>query len=524
MVKKVLCFLLFFQSTVCLPAQHLFERVIGGPGSDVAVAIFNGGTKYYLAGTTTSGGAGSYDACLIQTDTFGNVLSATSAGNFGEDVVISAAMTKQRDIIMAGYTNSFGTEHPLIMKFDQYGAFVWGKVLNVSGWAQGLTVDSSGSFFVTGYASLTNLDVFLAKYDSSGTLQWAMSCGDSLLNEGRAVLLSKDGGVLVSGTTHVHAGGPSDSFVFKTDSLGNLLWSYSYSVSGFYNWDLGYALTELGNDIVIGGLSYTGAFNPNPNSPDALVVILDSLGTVKKGLAIGSAEYEDLRKLIVQDDATICLTGAGNLQTNGNTDILFMCIDTMGNILQQRQFGGSTFDHGLCLAPLSNERMLISGYSESFGSGLEDIYFIKNHESILTCNAGNPSVSVLPIQIKQKEVFDANALSIGILSPSFVSQSIFFTEQTLCTITSVSENKPAATLEFYPNPFSHEINIALPKDSEKIISVSLVDMSGKALLKVSNPSLTNEFLTLQTNSVAAGLYLLVIEYSSHLSSYRLVHK
>ncbi|MBL0256535.1 MAG: hypothetical protein IPQ03_03015 [Bacteroidetes bacterium] len=72
---------------------------------------------------------------------------------------------------------------------------------------------------------------------------------------------------MVCGLTHVQNGGPLDIAVVKADNNGNLEWAYAYSCPGFFGWDHGYALQEYGSDLVIGSLSYSPAFNPNPNSP-----------------------------------------------------------------------------------------------------------------------------------------------------------------------------------------------------------------------------------------------------------------
>ncbi|MBP6333971.1 MAG: T9SS type A sorting domain-containing protein [Bacteroidia bacterium] len=493
-------------------AQHFFEKVYGDNGSDVCIKVFDSGSRYILAGTTTSQGAGSYDVCLLLTDSFGTLLQNTIVGGFAEDVCIAATSTIHKEYLLAGYSNSFSSEQPFFMKFDAAGNFLWGKILAVSGWAQGVGSDANGNILITGYHSNPEPDVFVAKCDSSGNVIWAKSFGDSLLNEGRRIIATHDGGVLVSGTTHVQAGGPSDIFVLKTDSIGNLLWSYSYAVPSFWSWDIGYALQEMETDIIVGGLSYSEAFNNNPNSADALVAVLDSAGNVKQGIAIGSSEYDDMRDLSIEPGGRICITGATDIIGNGNTDMLLACFDTSGNIYNQILFGGSSFDHGLSVTPLKYDSYLVAGYSESFGVNLEDMYLTKTNGSYVSCNATTGNLGLVPIQILRNDVFDESFINLGVLSPFFSITTVPLVPNSLCATAAVDNPERSGEFSITPNPFQDYFTIETPEETSGEFSIILFDMTGRKINAWENISFSDRKpFRIQTNELAKGIYFCKLE-------------
>jgi len=79
-----------------------------------------------------------------------------------------------------GNTNS-GSSDIFLVKYNQSGTKQWTKQLGTSSndFGNGVTTDSSGYIYVTGYTfgeldgntNSGNYDIFLVKYDSSGTKQ-----------------------------------------------------------------------------------------------------------------------------------------------------------------------------------------------------------------------------------------------------------------------------------------------------------------------------------------------------------------
>jgi hypothetical protein len=113
-----------------------------------------------------------------------------------------------------------------VVKYDSSGTKQWTQQLGTSyiDAANGITTDSSGNVYVTGYTSggldgNTNSgsnDLFVVKYDSSGTKQWTQQLGTSADDRGYGITSDSSGNVYVNGQT----GGDTDLFVVKYNSSG----------------------------------------------------------------------------------------------------------------------------------------------------------------------------------------------------------------------------------------------------------------------------------------------------------------
>ena len=68
---------------------------------------------------------------------------------------------------------------------------------------QGIAADSSGNCYVTGYTNNgSNDDVFIAKYNTSGTLQWQRKLYGASTDYGYGVAVDSSGNCYVTGSTN----------------------------------------------------------------------------------------------------------------------------------------------------------------------------------------------------------------------------------------------------------------------------------------------------------------------------------
>ncbi len=95
-------------------------------------------------------------------------------------------------------------------------------------------------------------------------------------------------------------------------------------------------------------------------------------------------------------------------------------------------------------------------------------------------------------------------------------------ESPLNTATSVKENfKPQTQLTVYPNPAQNMVNITLDKAEENIVSVSIMDLTGKEVLKKSKAQASGH-ADLETSTLSNGVYFILVKTNASVYSQKLV--
>jgi hypothetical protein len=220
-----------------------------------------------------------------------------STSNPDDELCIGLALDSQANCYVTGWfdgTNNFGGttlvsaggQDIFVAKYNNSGALQWARRAGGSSpdWdvGRGIGVDNGGNVYVTGgfYGnadfgtfSLTanqDEDFFLAKYNSSGVVQWVRQSagggysayGTDLAVDGAGncyVVGYFDGAAVQFGTTTLESNNDESSiFVVKYDSSGGLQWAQGISGSGSqgdYCTTIG--LDDSGNCYVAGSFSGT---------------------------------------------------------------------------------------------------------------------------------------------------------------------------------------------------------------------------------------------------------------------------
>jgi hypothetical protein len=279
----------------------------GGTSSDGGngIAVDGSGgvyvTGYYQGtatfGTTTKTSAGLFDIFVAKYSGSGVLQWVQSAGGTSFDFGNAIAVDGSGNVYVTGKyeaTATFGTTTKtsagiadiFVAKYNSVGV-TWDWVQSAGGTSddvgRGIAVDGSGNVYVTGWyfgtatfgtttkTSAGLFDIFVAKYNSSGALQWVQSAGDTSIDEGHGIAVDGSGGVYVTGnyqgtatfgaTTKTSAGG-SDIFVARYNSSGALQWVQS---AGGTSYDYGNAIAVdgSGNVYVTGRYQGTATFGNN---------------------------------------------------------------------------------------------------------------------------------------------------------------------------------------------------------------------------------------------------------------------
>ena len=128
-----------------------------------------------------------------------------------------------------------GNDDIFLVKYNSSGTKQWTKQLGTSSgdWGNGVTTDSSGNIYMTGSTEggldgnthFGEWDIFLVKYNSSGTKQWTKQLGTSSGDYGNDVTTDSSGNIYVTGHTIGELDGNTNSgsydiFLVKYNSSG----------------------------------------------------------------------------------------------------------------------------------------------------------------------------------------------------------------------------------------------------------------------------------------------------------------
>jgi len=147
-----------------------------------------------------AGGTGSDQGYDISSDASGNVYVGgwfSGTAQFGTETL-----------------NSFGMQDIFIACYDSAGVFKWVRQAGSDGneVCAGIITNAAGDSFITGWFSGTSdfdnfsvtssgtYDMFVAKYDAAGTVQWVNRGGGPTDDYGNRITLANDGGVCIGGS------------------------------------------------------------------------------------------------------------------------------------------------------------------------------------------------------------------------------------------------------------------------------------------------------------------------------------
>jgi len=176
--------------------------------------------------------------------------------------------------IVATFTNSFaaGDYDMWLLKTDAYGDTLWSKFYggpyDELGYYMDLQLTADGGYILAGSTYSFGLGIpsdnnaYLIKTDSQGNVEWSNVYGDSDQDEAWAVQQTTDGGYIISAwtTTSVCAGG-SDSYLIRTDSDGDTLWTKT--IGGAWNDGAHKILQTKNGEYMLAGYTHLSKGDPD---------------------------------------------------------------------------------------------------------------------------------------------------------------------------------------------------------------------------------------------------------------------
>ena len=295
-----------------------------------------------------AGAEGRIIADTITLDTNNNIYLA---GTFEGDNGVTNIDFDPTDGIAT--VDSIGREDIYIQKLTSAGAFEWVKVV---GGTQGDSVtsiqtDSDENLIIVGtfrdtvdfdpgagtyeLSSNGGDDIYVLKLKSNGDFLWAKSFGGSSYDNSPNVVLDAQDNIVASGafegtvdfdpdpgaaeTYRLSSNGGDDIYVLKLNADGNFVWAKSFGGSSYED-SPNVVLDAQGNTVVSGTFSGTVDFDPDPSA-----------------------------------------AGTYSLSSKGNTDIYVLKLNTDGDFVWAKSFGGSSYEDNPKLVLDAQDNTVVSG-------------------------------------------------------------------------------------------------------------------------------------------------------------------
>jgi hypothetical protein len=362
-------------------SQYSFEKTYGGTEDDMgwsAQQTSDGG--FIVAGHTESFGAGDGDFYLLKISPEGDTLWTKSYGGISHDHAFSMQQTSDGGYIISGATTSFGLDKSdvYLIKTNSFGDTLWTKTYGGDSTDTGWDVQqtSDGGYIISGwtfsFTSSSQSDLYLVKTDSLGDTLWTKAYGDDIGSEGGwSVKQTSEGGYIIGGFNSSYGAGWDDVWLVKTDSLGDTLWTRTYGGSSM---DFGFSVHQNSD----GGYTIAGwTWSFGAGHMDVYLIRTnasgDSLWTRTCG---GTGEDRGFTSDKTSDGGYI-IAGKTKSFGTGESDVYLVKTNSLGDTLWTRTFGGSGTDMSYSVKQTSDGGFLITGRTESFGAGGNDVYLIK---------------------------------------------------------------------------------------------------------------------------------------------------
>jgi uncharacterized delta-60 repeat protein len=407
----------------------------------IGVAVDSSGNSY-VTGYTDGGldgnsSSGKKDFFLIKYNSSGTKEWTKQEGSSGDDYAYGVAVDSSDNIYVTGYTdkklhgnNNSGRFDMFLVKYNSSGARQWTKQLGTSNneYASAIATDSSDNIYVTGmtwggldgstkpkycmgYGTVKAFkectDIFLVKYNSSGTKQWVKQLEGSSKSFDNAQGLAVDSSdnIYVAGFTNGGldgntSSGKHDILLVKYNSGGSKQWLQQFGSS---NNDMGLEVNvdSKGNIYVTGKTEGGLDGNTNSGKNDIFLVKYNSSGTKQWTQQLGTPTFEEGNGVAVDSSDNIYVSGwtRGKLDTYaGGDDAIVLKYNSSGTKQWTRQFGAPSFleksqynsssqmttseDKGIGVAVDSSGNIYVTGNTKggldgNTNSGKKDIFLVK---------------------------------------------------------------------------------------------------------------------------------------------------
>jgi len=374
-------------------AMKLYKTVERVPNMTSELRVLDGGHDWEVWGPAFEEGARYAFQYVARPEV--SIMKATLTGTPGEDreggVAVDADGNVYEALAAAGSIDgqpNAGDKDVVLIKYGPTGTKLWTREFGTPGTdrAYGLVLDPQGHPVLVGYtkgnldgnhAGNTSDDVFVAKFDPSGSREWVTQVGGpAAADRGYGVAIDGAGSIYVTGYTRGVLAGPAnlgdkDVYVLRLAPTGGApTWITQFGTPGE---DKGMAVAAGGGGgVYVAGMATGTIGTPLPGTTpgglDGFLARFDTAGTATWTKQVGTAADEQLWGVAADTagKATVAGYTSGDLfaKQQGDKDIVVATFDATGALTLHDQLGTIGNDKGASVALDGAGNTYVSGFSD----------------------------------------------------------------------------------------------------------------------------------------------------------------
>ncbi|MEX2720649.1 MAG: hypothetical protein Q6362_004420 [Candidatus Wukongarchaeota archaeon] len=283
--------------------------------------------------------------------------------------------------ILAGYSRGSVLDiDGILVKVDENGEKEWSKGYPETGLDGSrfycAKETSDGGYIATGSngeLSFAGVYLWLVKTNANGEKTWSQTYGKSMTSStGRFIDQASTGGYIVVGDTKAYGAGGYDVWMIKTDSSGEIDWSYTY---GSTKDDYARCVKKTSD----GGYIITGYYTTSSGDYNVFLLKIDRNGNFVWDNYWGGLGDDQAKSVVETSDGGYLIAGTTRSYGSGGDDVWLIKTNANGNEVWKKTYGGTGSDSGSCVEETADGGYMITGSTNSSGSGGFDAWLIKTY-------------------------------------------------------------------------------------------------------------------------------------------------
>jgi len=332
--------------------------------------LVDGNKNAYTIGHTNSDGAGSNDFLFTKYGYNGTVQWKKLLGGTSVDEGNGVAISSAGDLYVVGISSGTFMQ---AAKYNSSGVVQWQRRIN-NGNFQGVVVGASGNVYICGgYRNPTTgfNNACVVKIDFDGVVQWTklLGLGTSSTERFYGIALDSSENVYVAGYSTNGGATSGLAIIAKYNSSGTIQWQRTIT-SSLQTTNYGIAVASSGYLYVVGGQGGTGGGVGSTNVT-FLVKCNSSDGTYVWHRTLADTSFDGGLGVALDSSENIYITGFTRA-TSADKDVLIAKYNSSGTIQWQRVFFGSGGDdtgNGIAVDAFGNMYIAaLLGFSSPNGS------------------------------------------------------------------------------------------------------------------------------------------------------------